>query len=166
VRYEQQQQYGTGVSGTGGRYPPSQSSNSTGNKDSGGNKGNGNNNNNNIKANKKKAARDRKKARNKLQKKDRPVENFTGDIKDTGHLMYGIVITPSVGNMADQCRVFIKQIKRLCAGENMYKLESSITTRTIMCLDDFYSTMPDPLLYSTMSTDKEGNSIYIVTNPA
>jgi hypothetical protein len=94
------------------------------------------------------------------------VENFTGAIKDIGHLMYGIVITPSVGNMADQCRVFIKQIKRLCAGENMYGLESSITTRTIMCLDDFYSTMPDPHLYSTMSTDKEGNSIYIVTNPA
>jgi hypothetical protein len=166
---QQQQQSSTGASGTGGRYPPSQSSNSTGNKDSGGNKGSGNNNNNNNinnKANKKKAARDRKKARNKLQKKDRPVENFAGAIKDTGHLMYGIVITPSVGNMADQCRVFIKQIKRLCAGENMYRLESSITTRTIMCSDDFYSTMPDPLLYSTMSTDKEGNAIYIVTNPA
>jgi hypothetical protein len=118
---------------------------STGNKDSGGNKGSGNNNNN-IKANKKKAARDRKKGRNKLQKKDRPVENFIGAIKDTGHLMYRIVITPSVGNMADQCRVFIKQIKRLCAGENMYRLESSITTRTIMCSDDFSSTMPDPLL--------------------
>jgi hypothetical protein len=161
---QQQQQSGTGTSGTGGRY---QSSNSTGNKDSGGNKGSGNNNNNNnIKTNKKKAARDRKKARNKLQKKDRPVENFTGAIKDTGHLMYGIVITPSVGNMADQCRVFIKQIKQLCTGENMYRLESSITTRTIMCSDDFYSTMPDPLLYSTMTTDKEGNSIYIVTNPA
>jgi hypothetical protein len=80
--------------------------------------------------------------------------------------MYGIVITPSAGNMTDQCRVFIKQIKRLCAGENMYRLESSITTRTIMCSDDFYSAMPDPLLYSTMSTDTEGNAIYLVTNPA
>jgi hypothetical protein len=161
----EQQQSGTGASGTGGRYPPSQSSNSTGNKDSGGNKGSGNSNNN-IKASKKKAARGRKKARNKLQKKDRPVENFTGAIKDTGHLMYGIVITPSVGNMADQCRVFIKQIKRFCDGENMYKLESGITTWTIMCSDDFYSPMPDPLLYSTMYTDTEGNAIYIVTNPA
>jgi hypothetical protein len=35
-----------------------------------------------------------------------------------------------------------------------------------MCSDDFYSAMPDPLLYSKMSTDTEGNSIYIVTNPA
>jgi ABC-type antimicrobial peptide transport system permease subunit len=167
---QQQQRSGTGASGTGGRYPPSQLLNSTGNKDSGGNKGSGNNNNNDnnnsIKANKKNAARDRKKARNKLQKKDRPVENFMGAIKDTGHLMYGIVITPSVGNMADQCHVFIKQIKLLCNGENMYRLESSITTRTIMCSDDFYSTMPDPLLYSTMTKDADGNSIYIVTNPA
>jgi hypothetical protein len=116
---QQQQQSGTGASDTGGQYPPSQPSNSTGNKDSGGNKGSGNNNNNNIKATKKKAARDRKKARNKLQKKDRPVENFTAAIKDTGHLIYGIVITPSVGNMADQCRVFIKQssdfvLERIC----------------------------------------------------
>jgi hypothetical protein len=73
--------------------------NSTGNKDSGGNKGSGNNNNNNNKANKKKAARDRKKARNKLQKKDQPVESYTGAIKDTGHLMYGTVITPSFGQV-------------------------------------------------------------------
>jgi hypothetical protein len=94
------------------------------------------------------------------------VESFTGAIKDIGHLMYGNVITPSVGNMADQCRVFIKQIKLLYNGENMYKLESSITTRTILCSDDFYSTMPDPLLYSTMTKDADGNSIYIVTNPA
>jgi hypothetical protein len=48
----------------------------------------------------------------------------------------------------------------------MYRLESSITTWTIMWSDDFYSVMPDPLLYSKMSTDKEGNAIYIVANPA
>jgi hypothetical protein len=102
---EQQQQSGTGANGTGGRYPSSQSSNSTGNKDSGGNKGSGNNNNNNNnnKAIKKKTARDRKKARNKLQKKEQPVDSFTSAIKDTGHLMYGIVIDPSAGNMAVQC---------------------------------------------------------------
>jgi hypothetical protein len=44
----EQQQSGTGAGGTGGRYPPSQPSNSTGNKDSGGNKGSGNNNNRRV----------------------------------------------------------------------------------------------------------------------
>jgi hypothetical protein len=164
---QQQQQSGTGANGTGGRHPPSQPSNSTGNKDSGGSGNNNNNNNmNNNKANKKKAARDRKKARDKLQKKDRPVDNFIGAVKDTGHLLYKHVINPSGGNMADQCRVFIIQLKLLCCEEKMFKLSSSITTWTIMVSDDFYSPMPDPRQYSKESKDKEVNSIFTVTNPA
>jgi phosphatidate phosphatase PAH1 len=106
---QQQQQSSTGANGAGGRHPPSKSSNSTGNKDSG---GSGNNNNN--KANNKKAARDRKKARAKLQKKDRPVDNFIGAVTDTGHhLLYKHVIKPSGGNMASQCRVFTNRIQAI-----------------------------------------------------
>jgi hypothetical protein len=80
------------------------------------------------------------------------------------------VIKPSGGNMSDQCRVYIKELKLLCCNEKVFrkvfKLSISITPQTIMRSDDFYSTMPDPLQYLKEEKDEKGNSIFIIiTNP-
>jgi hypothetical protein len=79
--------------------------------------------------------------------------NFIGGVTDTDHLLYKYVIKPSGGNMADQCCIYMKQIKLLCSSKGIYKLSSSINTQTILCWGDFLSSMPDPLQYSKQDKD-------------
>jgi hypothetical protein len=157
---QQQQRQRPSINGTGTRNPATKSSSTTDGRD---NEGGGSKT-----RYRKKAARDRKKARIKQQKKEgkeQATDNFVGSVTDTNHLLYKHVISPSGGNMAHQYRIYLKQIKLHCSSEGVYKLSRSISTRTILSLDDFLSPMPDPNKYSKEAKDDDGNIILLVDKP-
>jgi hypothetical protein len=149
---QQQQRSGSGTNGTGGR-PPNKPPSTTGNKEGGGKK-----------------ARDRKKAnerrKTKNQQKKVPKDNFLGGVTDTDHLLYKYVISPHNGNMAQQCRLLLEQIKLYSSTKGMYKLTTNIMTGITLVKKDFLSPMPDVSRYSTEAQDTSGNKTLIITKPA
>lgn len=155
---QQPQSSSSGTNGTGGR-PSNRSPSTAGDKNGGGTSA--------AKKAKNKRNNDRKKKNNQQKKGAAQKATFVGGVTDTTSPLFGRVIDPSsTTNMVNQCRRFVIQLKQHCTDKQMYKLNTSIDTGTILKRDDFLTPKPSSSSYAKKVTDSvSGDVRLVITDP-